>query len=99
MLVAAELKQPRGILWGRCPWGYRFSPDGMRLEPYEPEQSVVAVVRHMRIVEGLKLREIADALRGLGIVSRSGKPLGVTRIYELLDQGKGSRRSALLKKR
>jgi len=92
--TAAELKRPRGALWGRCPWGYRFSPDGMKLEPFEPEQNVIAVVRHMRL-NGLKLREIADELRRSGVVGRTGRPLGITRIFELLDQGRGSRPKAL----
>jgi DNA invertase Pin-like site-specific DNA recombinase len=93
-MTAAELKRPRGALWGRCPWGYRFSPDGMQLEPFEPEQNVIAVVRHMRL-SGLKLREIADELRRSGVVGRTGRPLGITRIFELLDQGRGSRAKAL----
>jgi hypothetical protein len=93
-LTAAELKRPRGALWGRCPWGYRFSPDGMQLEPYEPEQNVIAVVRHMRL-RGLKLREIAEELRRSGVVGRTGRPLGITRIFELLDQGRGSRAKVL----
>lgn len=93
-MTAAELKRPRGALWGRCPWGYRFSPDGMQLEPFEPEQNVIAVVRHMRL-SGLKLREIADELRRSGVVGRTGRPLGITRIFELLDQGRGSRPKAL----
>jgi DNA invertase Pin-like site-specific DNA recombinase len=93
-MTAAELKRPRGALWGRCPWGYRFSPDGMQLQPYEPEQNVIAVVRHMRL-RGLKLREIADELRRSGVVGRTGRPLGITRIFELLDQGRGSRPKAI----
>ncbi len=93
-MTAAELKRPRGALWGRCPWGYRFSPDGMQLEPFEPEQNVIAVVRHMRL-SGLKLREIADELRRSGVVGRTGRPLGITRIFELLNQGRGSRPKAL----
>lgn len=93
-MTAAELKRPRGALWGRCPWGYRFSPDGMQLELFEPEQNVIAVVRHMRL-SGLKLREIADELRRSGVVGRTGRPLGITRIFELLDQGRGSRPKAL----
>ena len=93
-MTAAELKRPRGALWGRCPWGYRFSPDGMQLQPYEPEQNVIAVVRHMRL-RGLKLREIAEELRRSGVVGRTGRPLGITRIFELLDQGRGSRPKAL----
>jgi hypothetical protein len=93
VVVAEDLQRPRGALWGRCPWGYRFSPDGMRLEPYPPEQAVVATVRHMRM-SGMKLREIVDELRKLGVVSRTGKPLGITRVYELLHGGRPNEPSA-----
>lgn len=92
--TAAELNRPRGALWGRCPWGYRFSLDGMKLEPFEAEQNVIATVRRMRL-DGLKLREIADELRRSGVVGRTGRPHGITRIFELLDQGHGSRPKAL----
>jgi hypothetical protein len=96
-MTAAELKKPRGALWGRCPWGYHVSPDGMRLEPYEPEQAVKFVVRDLRL-RGLKLREITEELKKMGIVSRRGKPMSITRIYELLDEGEGSRRDVLIKR-
>lgn len=90
MIIATEIQRPRGAMWGRCPWGYRFSADGMHLEPHEGERTVVAVARHMRL-RGLKLRQIRDELIKLGVVGRTGRPLGITRIYELLDEGQGSR--------
>ncbi len=90
MIIATEVQRPRGAMWGRCPWGYRFSADGMHLEPHEGERTVVAVARHMRL-RGLKLRQIRDELIKLGVVGRTGRPLGITRIYELLDEGQGSR--------
>ncbi|MGH7437382.1 MAG: hypothetical protein ACRENE_17020 [Polyangiaceae bacterium] len=84
----------RAATWGRVPWGYRLSADGMSLEPNLAERAVAAVARHMRL-RGLKLREIADELRRLGVRNRNGRPFGITRIYELLDQGEGSRPSVL----
>ena len=84
--VAAE----RAATWGRVPWGYRLSADGMSLEPNLAERAVVAIARHMRL-RGLKLREIADELRRQGVVNRNGRAFGITRVYELLDQGEGSR--------
>lgn len=94
-LMRAEppTKRPAAT-WGRVPWGYRLSADGMSLEPNPTERAVVAVARHMRL-RGLKLRQIADELRKLGVVSRTGKPLGITRIYELLNEGQGSRPKVL----
>jgi site-specific DNA recombinase len=91
---ATEIKQPRDAIWGRVPWGYRLAADGMRLEPCPAEQAVVDVARHMRL-RGLKLRQIAEELTNLGVVGRTGKPLGITRIYELLDEGEGSRLDVL----
>jgi hypothetical protein len=93
-LRAEEMKTPRGAVWGRVPWGFRLSVDGMSLEPNPTERAVVAVARHLRL-RGLKLRQIADELKKLGVVSRTGKPLGITRIYELLDEGRGSRATVL----
>jgi hypothetical protein len=46
-------------------------------------------------LRGLKLREIVDELKKLGVVNRNGRPFGITRVYELLDEGDGSRREAL----
>lgn len=85
---------PRPATWGRVPWGYRLSADGMSLEPNLAERAVVAVARHMRL-RGLKLRQIVDELKKLGVVNRNGRPFGITRVYELLDEGDGSRREAL----
>jgi hypothetical protein len=90
VLASDELRKPRGAFWGRCPWGFRISGDGMRLEPYPPEQALKAVVKHMR-ARGLKLREIAEELNKLGVVTRTGGPIGITRVYELLNEGQGSR--------
>jgi hypothetical protein len=94
-MTAAEPKQPPGTPWGRSPWGYRLSPDGLHLEPYEPEQAVLFVVRDLRL-RGFKLREIVDELKELGIVGRMGKPLGIAQIYKLLDEGEGSKRGVLI---
>ncbi|MGO9837449.1 MAG: hypothetical protein ACLP1X_24935 [Polyangiaceae bacterium] len=82
---------------GYCPWGYRFSEDGKTLVPYEPEQAARFVARDLRL-RGSKLREIADRLKQMGIVGRTGRPLGITRIYELLDEGEGSQRRVLMKR-
>jgi hypothetical protein len=90
VMRGAHVKKPGDAVWGPVPWGYRLAADGMSLEPNNAEQAVVSVIRHMR-ERGLKLREIKDELRTLGVVSRTGKPFGITRIYELLDQGSGSR--------
>jgi hypothetical protein len=80
-----------------CPWGFRFSDDGTTLVPYEPEQAARSVARDLRL-RGFKLREIAEQLKQMGIVGRTGRPLGITRIYELLDEGEGSQRRVLIRR-
>lgn len=78
----------RKNLFGRCPWGYRVASDGS-LQPDEGEQRVTAVIRHMRM-QGYKLREIVAALRERGVVGRNGNPIGMTRTFEILNQGRDS---------
>ncbi len=33
---------------------------------------------------GYKLRQIVDSLRELGVVGRTGKPIGTTRVFEIV---------------
>ena len=72
---------------GQSPWGTRIASDGITLEVDENEQNVMAAVRHMR-ANGYKLRQIADSLKDLGVVGRTGKPIGLTRIFELIYGGR-----------
>jgi hypothetical protein len=67
------------------------------LVPYEPEQAARFVARDLRL-SGLKLREVAEQLKKMGIVGRTGRPLGITRIYELLDEGEGSQPRVLMRR-
>ena len=64
-------------------FGERVALDGVTLEVDEYEQNVTAVVRHMR-ESGYKLRQIVDSLRELGVVGRTGKPIGTTRVFEII---------------
>jgi hypothetical protein len=68
---------------GQCAWGQRFGDDGVTLEVDEYEQNVTAVIRHMR-TSGYKLRQIVESLRELGVVGRTGKPIGTTRVFEII---------------
>ncbi len=80
--AARNLKKP--VLYsGQCAWGKRFADDGVTLEVDEYEQNVTAVIRHMR-ASGYKLRQIVDSLRELGVVGRTGKPIGTTRVFEII---------------
>jgi len=80
--AARNLKSP--VLYsGQCAWGQRFADDGITLVVDEYEQNVTAVIRHMRAT-GYKLRQIVDSLRELAVVGRTGKPIGTTRVFEII---------------
>jgi len=68
---------------GLSEYAQRFADDGITLVVDEYEQNVTAVIRHMR-ASGYKLRQIVDSLRELGVVGRTGKPIGTTRVFEIV---------------
>jgi DNA invertase Pin-like site-specific DNA recombinase len=68
---------------GEVPWGYRVGKDAQTLVPNPEERRILAIIRLARS-EGFKLREIKDLLKKKGIVGRTGRPIGITRIHELL---------------
>jgi DNA invertase Pin-like site-specific DNA recombinase len=79
---------------GNRPWGFRKSTSGKGLEPDEREMHVVQVVHSLR-AEGLKIREIVNRLGEMGLSSRTGKPIGMTRVFELIQGGRKKRRAAV----
>jgi hypothetical protein len=79
---------------GNRPWGYRRSTTGKGLEPDEREMHVLKVVHQLR-ADGLKIREIVSKLSEMGLSSRSGKPIGMTRVFELIQGGRKKRRASL----
>lgn len=85
--AAVAIKRQRGEMTGRCPWGYHLAADGKSLEPDPHEQNILAVVRHMR-ASGRKIREIVDALKEMGVNGRNGKPIGPTRVFEMIQGGR-----------
>lgn len=89
--AAVAIKKQRGEMTGRCPWGYHLAADGKTLEPDQREQNILAVVRHMR-TSGRKIREIVAALKEMGVVGRNGKPIGPTRVFEMIQGGRKKRR-------
>jgi hypothetical protein len=82
---------------GQSPWGWRIAANG-DLERDEEEERVVAVVRHMR-ANGHKIREIVSFLADLGVVGRRGKPIGTTRVFEMIHGGRTKVRGSITKKR
>jgi len=82
--AALAVKRAKGQRVGSVPYGYRLADDGTHLEPDEPEQRTVALVRRYRD-KGLTLRAIGQRLHRKGILPRSGKrwhPQTVARIAE-----------------
>jgi hypothetical protein len=79
---------------GNRPWGYRRSATGKGLEPDEREMHVLKVVHQLR-ADGLKIREIVSKLGEMGLSSRSGKPIGMTRVFELIQGGRKKRRASI----
>ena len=71
---------------GQSRWGQRLGSEGV-VERDEDEANVVAVVRHMR-ASGYKLREIVEFLAEMGVVGRTGRPIGTTRVFEMIHGGR-----------
>lgn len=69
--------------FGEVPWGYRRNASGTRVVRDTREQRVLAVVAHMR-ANGFILREIVAELNRLGLRSRRGHRIGITRVHEML---------------
>src|SRR5579883_787144 len=77
----------RGTLYGEAPFGWRVSNDRSRLEADPREQRLIAVVRHMYLVERVPMREIVARLEEMGVVNRRGQPFGLSRVWEMVHRG------------
>jgi hypothetical protein len=77
----------RGILYGEAPFGWRLSKDRSHLVTDGSEQRIIAVVRHMYLVERIPMREIVRRLDEMGIQNRRGKAFGLSRVWEMIYQG------------
>jgi site-specific DNA recombinase len=74
----------RDILFGETPYGWRLSRDRSKLVVDDDERRVIAVVRHMYLVERIPMRAIVDRLRETGVVNRRGRPFGLSSIFEMI---------------
>jgi hypothetical protein len=72
------------VLHGMTPYGYRRSADRKRLVVERREQRILALVRHMHVVERWTIRDIVRYLRENGVVNRRGKPFSVSRVWEMI---------------
>lgn len=80
---ALGAKKLRGERVGQIPYGYKLGPDGVHLEEDPEEQAVIAAVRLLHRT-GFSHRGIVRELAARGVVSRSGKPLGLTQVQRFL---------------
>jgi hypothetical protein len=76
-----------GRLYGEAPFGWRVSADATKLIKDTHEQRVVAIVRHMYLSERMPMRDIVLRLDEMGVVSRRGKPFGLSRVWEMVHRG------------
>ena len=81
--AALQAKKAKGERTGMIPFGFSVAADGKILIPNVEEQKVIATVRRLR-EKGLTLRAVVTACERRGIVSRSGKPLGLVQVDRLL---------------
>jgi hypothetical protein len=81
----------RRVLFGEVPWGFRLSRDRSHLVENSREQTITAVVRHMRL-RGFTLQKIVAELRRIGATGRLGRPIGLTRVFEIVHGGRRRRR-------
>ncbi|HEY1697724.1 MAG TPA: hypothetical protein VGG39_36440 [Polyangiaceae bacterium] len=72
------------VLYGETPFGWRLNADRSRLVLDPEEQRLLAVVRHMYLVERLPMRGIVERLRKMGIVNRRGSAFGLSGVWEMI---------------
>jgi DNA invertase Pin-like site-specific DNA recombinase len=75
---------------GMRAWGFRAAPNG-GVEVDETERRVVELVRRLH-ARGAKLREIVQALGAARLTNRRGKPIGMTRVFEIIHGGRKATR-------
>jgi DNA invertase Pin-like site-specific DNA recombinase len=81
--AALAVKKAKGERVGTLPYGFQVAADGVRLEPNEAEQAVITLVRGLRDT-GVSMRGIVAALADKGVRGRTGKPLALTQIANML---------------
>ena len=81
--AALAAKAAKGERTGEIAYGYRLAADGVHLEEDPAEQGVIAIVVELRAA-GLSQRGIVRELAARGVVSRGGRPLGLSQVQRLL---------------
>lgn len=83
IVAALAVKQRRGELTGKAPFGFRVGSDGKTLEPDADERAIRDRFRELRRA-GLTVRAIAAVSEQEGIRNRSGKPFAGSAIHGLV---------------
>ncbi len=81
--AALAAKRAKGERAGKVPFGYKLAADGRAIEVDAREQAIIARVRTLRGT-GMALRQIVRETARAGLVSRSGRPLGLTQVARLV---------------
>ena len=68
---------------GRAPYGWRVAEDGVRLEPCQAEQAIIAAAVDLR-ANGLSLRKVGASLAAEGLLPRSGGDWHAKTVRDLL---------------
>lgn len=79
--AALQAKRARGERAGEVPYGFTADAAG-RLTPCPAEQAVRAAVHELRAA-GMPLRAVVSELQVRGLVSRVGRPFGLTQVARI----------------
>lgn len=77
--AAMRVKQTRGELISRVPFGFDLGDDGKTLTPNQAEQEALSLLRELR-ASGLSYRKIGAELTRRGIPTKNGGPWQATTI-------------------
>lgn len=81
--AALAVKKAKGERVGTIPFGFQLAVDEKSLEPHAVEQEIIALARELR-TNGTSLRGIVADLGTRGVVGRTGKPLALTSVVNML---------------
>jgi DNA invertase Pin-like site-specific DNA recombinase len=81
--AALAAKSAKGERVGSVRYGFHLGADGRTLEADAAEQEVIARVREAH-AKGVSLRGIVAELEAAGIVGRTGRPLAVTQVRNIV---------------
>ncbi len=79
--AALAAKRARGERAGTVPYGFTADAAG-RLSPCAPEQEVIRQVKALRAA-GLSFRAVAAELARVGLVGRTGNPIGLEQLAKI----------------